>query len=71
MITNPAAAPATSLPSPYDTRLATTITGPVDLRLRLAALARRMPLNQFVDRLLDEVLPPVEELAERMKGGGH
>ena len=68
MITNPAAAPAASLPSPYVARLATAITGGVDRRLRLAALVRRMPLNQFLDQVLDQALPPVEDLAERMKG---
>ena len=51
--------------------LATQISAGVDLRLRLAALARKMPLTRYLDELLDEVLPPVEVLAERMKGGGH
>lgn len=69
MITNPAAAPAASLPSPYDVRLATSITGGVDRRLRLAALVRRMPLNQFLDRLLDQALPPVAELAGQIQEG--
>ncbi len=51
--------------------LATQISAGVDLRLRLAALARKMPLTRYLDEVLDEILPPVEVLAERMKGGGH
>ena len=55
--------------------LATQISAGVDLRLRLAALARKMPLTRYLDQVLDQVLdealPPVEELAERMKGAGH
>ena len=70
MITNPAAAPAAPLPSPPAVRLATSITEGVDRRLRAAALVRKIPLNRLVDQVLDEALPPVEELAERMKGGG-
>jgi predicted HicB family RNase H-like nuclease len=68
VITNPAEAPVASLPSPYDVRLATSITEGVDRRLRAAALVRKIPLNRLVDQVLDEALPPVEELAERMKG---
>jgi predicted HicB family RNase H-like nuclease len=69
VITEPAAAPAAAPPSPCDVRLATRITGGVDRRLRLAALVRRMPLNQFLDRLLDQALPPVGELAGQIQGG--
>jgi hypothetical protein len=50
--------------TPPGIRLATRISEDVDRRLRLAALVRRMPLSQ----LLDQALPPVAELAERMKG---
>jgi hypothetical protein len=47
---------------------ATRISEDVDRRLRLTALVRRMPLSQLLDQLLDQALPPVAELAERMKG---
>lgn len=69
MITEPTAAPAAAPPSPCDTRLATRISGPVDRRLRLAALVHRAPLNQFLDSVLDRALPAVGELAEQIQGG--
>jgi predicted HicB family RNase H-like nuclease len=49
-------------------RLATRISEPVDRRLRLAALVRRMSLSQFLDQLLDQALPPVGALAEQIQG---
>jgi hypothetical protein len=49
-------------------RLATRISEDVDRRLRLAALGRRMSLSQLLDQLLDQALPPVDQLAEQMKG---
>ena len=48
--------------------LATRISRDVDRRLRLAALVRRISLSQLIDEVLDRALPPVEELAECMKG---
>ena len=63
--TAPAAAPAAPA---CDVRLATRISEPVDRRLRLAALVRRMSLSQFLDQLLDQALPPVGELAEQIQG---
>ena len=70
MISEPTAAPAAAaLAPPCDVRLATRISEPVDRRLRLAALVRRMALSQFLDQLLDQALPPVGELAEQIQGG--
>lgn len=51
----------------YDVRLATRITGAVDRRLRMLALVRRQPLSHVLTTLLDQALPPVEELAGELK----
>jgi hypothetical protein len=67
-VTAPAAAETTITVPPCDVRLATRISEPVDRRLRLAALVRRMALSQFLDQLLDQALPPVAELAEQIQG---
>lgn len=72
MITEPTSEAATSQPvgqPALDARLATRISEPVDRRLRLAALVRRMPLSQYLDQLLNDHLPPVGELAEQIRGG--
>jgi hypothetical protein len=47
----------------YDVRLATRITNGVDRRLRMLALARSQPLSHVLVSLLDQVLPPADELA--------
>lgn len=52
----------------YDVRLATRITDGVDRRLRMLALASRRPLSHVLDGLLDQVLPPADELATRLGG---
>jgi hypothetical protein len=52
-----------------DARVATRISEPVDRRLRLAALVRRMPLGLFLDSVLDQALPPVDQLADQIRGG--
>jgi hypothetical protein len=52
--------------SMYDARLDTRITAGVDRRLRMLALADGVPLNRALVRLLDEVLPSVDELAARL-----
>lgn len=52
----------------YDVRLATKITGTVDRRLRMFALARKQPLNHVLVSLLDQVLPPADELASLLGG---
>jgi hypothetical protein len=62
-------APAEANPAVLDIRLATKISEPVDRRLRLAALVRRMPLGQFLDLVLDQALPPVDQLADQIRGG--
>ena len=49
---------------------ATRISEDIDRRLRLTALARRMPLSQLLDQLLDQALAPVGELAEQIQRGG-
>lgn len=47
----------------YDVRLATRITDPVDRRLRMFALVKRQSLSHVLVTLLDQVLPPADELA--------
>jgi hypothetical protein len=60
-----AAKPLPVLDAPLSTRISTD----VDRRLRLAALVRRMPLGQFLDLVLDQALPPVDQLADQIRGG--
>jgi hypothetical protein len=50
----------------YDVRLATRITPAVDRRLRMLALARSQPLSHVLTGLLDQVLPPADELASML-----
>lgn len=50
----------------YDARLATRITNPVDLRLRMLALLRGESLGRVLDSVLDEALPRAEELAAQL-----
>jgi hypothetical protein len=47
----------------YDVRLATRITPAVDRRLRMLALVTSQPLSHVLVGLLDQVLPPADELA--------
>lgn len=47
----------------YDTRLATRITSTVDRRLRMLALVKKQSLSHVLVGLLDEALPPADELA--------
>lgn len=47
----------------YDVRLATRITTAVDRRLRMLALIRSQPLSHVLVSLLDQALPPADELA--------
>lgn len=51
---------------PYDVRLATRITGAVDRRLRMLALAKSQPLSHVLTGLLDQALPPADELASML-----
>lgn len=46
-----------------DVPLSTRITRPVDLRLRTLALIKGQPLSRVLDALLDQALPPADELA--------
>lgn len=59
---------AQAAPPALGARLATRISGDVDRRLRLAALVRRMPIGQFLDLVLDQALPPVDQLADQIRG---
>ncbi len=54
----------------YDLRLATTITEPVDRRLRMFALIKRQPLSHVLSVLLDQALPPADELAGLLREQG-
>lgn len=46
-----------------DVQLSTRITSPVDRRLRMFALVKRQPLSRVLVSLLDQALPPADELA--------
>ena len=52
----------------YDVRLATRITSAVDRRLRMLALAESQPLSHVLTGLLDQALPPADELASMLTG---
>ena len=49
-----------------DVRLATNINATVDRRLRMLALIKRQPLGHVLSLLLDQHLPPAEELAGQL-----
>lgn len=51
----------------YDVPLATRITTTVDLRLRMLALVRSQPLSHVLVSLLDQALPPADELASLLR----
>ena len=70
MITDPSPASAVGTSPPLcDVRLATRISEGVDRRLRLAALLRNnTPLGQYLDLVLDQALPPVDQLADQIRG---
>ena len=51
----------------YKARLVTTISDPVDRRLRLFALLRRQPLSRALSALLDEALPSADELVGELR----
>jgi hypothetical protein len=51
----------------YNVRLATKISVTVDRRLRMLALARSQPLSHVLVSLLDQVLPPADELATLLR----
>lgn len=53
----------------YDVRLATRITDPVNLRLRMLTLLKGQPLSHVLDNLLDQALPPTDQLAALLGNG--
>jgi hypothetical protein len=53
----------------YDVRLATRITTAVDRRLRMLALIKSQPLSHVLVTLLDQALPPADELASLLGDG--
>lgn len=53
----------------YDARLATRITTPVDLRLRMLALLKGQSLSHVLDSVLDEALPSADLLASQLGNG--
>lgn len=50
----------------YDVRLATRITTTVDRRLRMLALLKGQALSHVLVTLLDQALPPADELASQL-----
>ena len=50
----------------YDARLATCITASVDRRLRMLALVQGKRLSHLLTDLLDDALPPADELAGQL-----
>ncbi len=52
----------------YDVRLATKLTAPVNRRLRMLALVKGEPLSHVLVGLLDQALPPADELASLLAG---
>jgi hypothetical protein len=53
----------------YDVRLATRITSAVDRRLRMLALVKGQALSHVLTGLLDQALPPADELASLLGRG--
>ena len=49
-----------------EVRLATRIASDVDRRLRMLALVRRQRLSHLLTALLDQSLPPADELAGQL-----
>ena len=52
----------------YHVRLATRITDPVNVRLRMLALVNGHSLSHTLVVLLDKTLPPADELAALLAG---
>jgi hypothetical protein len=51
----------------YKARLVTTISGPVDRRLRMFALLKRRRLSDVLTDLLNQNLPQVDELSRQLQ----
>jgi len=47
----------------YDVKLGTRLTGTVDRRLRMLAVLKGQPLSHVLVSVLDQALPPADELA--------
>jgi hypothetical protein len=54
-----------------EVRLATRIGCDVDRRLRMLALVRRQRLSHLLTSLLDQSLPPADELAGQLRETEH
>ena len=54
----------------YDVPLGTRITAAVDRRLRMLALVQSQPLSPVLVSLLDQALPPADELASLLGDSG-
>lgn len=52
-----------------DVSLSSKVTRPVALRLRMLALLKDQPISHVLDAILDQALPPAEELASRLGTG--
>ena len=52
----------------YDVRLATRLTTAVDRRLRMLALVKGQSLSHVLVTVLDQHLPPADELASMLGG---
>jgi hypothetical protein len=50
-----------------DVRLATTTTEAVDRRLRMLAILKRQSVSRVLTALLDQHLPPADELAGQLR----
>ncbi len=53
----------------YEVRLATRITSAVDRRLRMLALLKGQALSHVLVTVLDQALPPADELASLLGDG--
>lgn len=50
-----------------DVRLATRVSRPVSRRLRLLALIQDQPISHVLTQLLDQALPPADELIDQLR----
>ena len=55
--------------SACEIRLASRVSPAVDRRLRLLVLIQRRPLSHVLTQLLDQALPPHDELIDQLRGG--
>lgn len=57
-------------PLTFDVPLASRTTRAVDHRLRMLALIQRQPLSHVLTQVLDQALPPADELLEQLRDSG-